>query len=129
MSELEKLEQKIVSLFEENDRSMDQRFKSIDDRFKSIDDRFKSIDDRLEDIEIDIKAIGVEMETESKRIQDAMHNEIQKLGERVHNLEVLAHEKWDVPELKDRMYVLEHVVSTHSDQIQVLNEKVGIVAG
>lgn len=129
MSELERLEQKIVSLFEENNRSMDKRFKSIDDRFDAIDNRFDAIDNRLEDIEIDIKAIRVEMETESKRIQDAMHKDIQRLDERVHDLELLAKEKWNVPELKDRTDVLEHVVSKHSGQIQVLNETVGIVAG
>ena len=122
MSELERLEQKIVSLFEENNRSMDKRFKSIDDRFDAIDNR-------LEDIEVDIKAIRVEMETESKRIQNAMHKDIQKLDARVHDLELLAKEKRNVPELKDRTDVLEHVVSKHSGQIQVSNETVGIVAG
>ncbi len=113
MSELEKLEQKIVSLFEENNRNMDRRFESIDRRFESIDQRF-------EDIEIDIKMIRIEMQKESNRIQEKIQNEVQKLDDRMRRLEVSDREKWNVPELRDRVDMLERFVQKHPDRIETL---------
>ena len=38
-------------------------------------------------------------------------------------MEILSREKWNVPELSDRMDVIEQVVSDHSEQIAVIKEK------
>ncbi len=171
MSELEKLEQRIVSLFEENNHNMNHRFDAMDQRFDAIDGRldamdgrldaidgrldamdgrlgamdgrldamdgrldamdgrldtmdrrFDSMDQRFEGIEIDIKMIRIEMQEESNRIKDIIHNEVQRLDERIHNLEVSDREKWNVPELRDRMDMLEVIVAGHTDQIKALRK-------
>ncbi len=117
MSELEKLEQKIVSLFEENSRAMDQKFKGMDDRFDRIEER-------LGDVEIDIKMICIEMQSESNRIQETIHKEVQRLDDKIHDLEISDREKWNIPELKDRLDVVEHFASEHSRQIKELTVRI-----
>ena len=62
------------------------------------------------------------MQEESNRIQDKIHNEVQRLDERLHRLEVSDREKWNVPELRDRMDVLEVFVARHTDQIKALHK-------
>ena len=106
MSELKALEEKMVSLFE------------------GVNKRFDDVDKRFDDVDTELKMIRIEMQSESARLQGSIAN----LDNRVCNMEILAREKWDVPELKDRMDMTEQVVSKHSDQIRVLNEKVGIAA-
>ena len=157
MSELEKLEQRIVFLFEENSRNMDRRFDAMDQRLGAMDQRFDGIDRRLDAVdqrldgidrrldamdqrfdgidrrldamdqrlkgaEIDIKMIRIEMQEESNRIQKKIHNEVQRLDDRIHNLEISDREKWNVPELRDRIDVLEVVVAGHTDQIKALRK-------
>ena len=121
MSELKALEEKMVSLFGE----VNKRFDGIDRRFDEVDKRFEGIDKRFDDVDTELKMIRFEMQSESSRLQESIAN----LDNRVSNLEILATEKWNVPELKDRMDTVEHVVSKHSEQIRALNEKVGIAAG
>ena len=93
---------------------------AMDGRFDAVDLRLDSMDKRFDDVETDIKMIRIEMQEESNRIQDKIHNEIQRLDERLHNLEVSDRGKWNVPELRDRVDVSGGIVAGHTDQIKAL---------
>ena len=109
-------------------KSIDQRFKEIDQKFDAIDQKFDRIDQRFDDLEnkmeLEFKAVRIEMQCESNRIC----NRIDGLDSRVHNLEIMAEEKWDVPDLKDHIKMVDRVIQKHSDQISVINERLGIMA-
>ena len=101
---------------------IDRRLDAMDQRFDGIDRRLDAMDQRLKGAEIDIKMIRIEMQEESNRIQKKIHNEVQRLDDRIHNLEISDREKWNVPELRDRIDVLEVVVAGHTDQIKALRK-------
>ena len=109
-------------------KEIDQKFDAIDQKFDAIDQKFDRIDQRFDDLEnkmeLEFKAVRIEMQCESNRIC----NRIDGLDSRVHNLEIMAEEKWDVPDLKDHIKMVDRVIQKHSDQISVINERLGIMA-
>ena len=71
---------------------------------------------------MELKAIRIEADTESKRIQGM----IQKLDNRVGKLETIAKENWNIPEIGYHLGAVDTAIKKHTDQIRALNEKVGI---
>ena len=115
MSELERFENKMISLFKEDREYTDQRFEEL----KGY------MDHNFEEVRADIQLTHLAIQIETGKIQD----KIQTLDSRVHDLEMMAQERWNVADIRDHMEVVDQVLIKHNEQIQAINEKIGIAAG
>ncbi len=119
MKMTEDFEERFVKRIEQ---ALDPKFEEIGRQFDKVSERFEKVDERLDNIEIEAITLRTEVECESKRICGM----IQKLDDRVCRLEGLAKANWNVPELGYRLDAVETVTKKHTDQIRVLNERVGV---
>ncbi len=122
-------ENKVISLFEQLNKAiedlsirmdrMEQRLDSIDQRFDELE---KKIDDLRADMNDEFKAVRTKMEHESGAIRDL----IRRIDNRLQNVESICSQRWNIPDISDRLSVVENVVRRHSGQISLINNKLGM---
>ncbi len=103
----------------EFEREVLERFDAMDKRFDSMEKKF---DEFRDDVKTEFFMVRTEMEANFKRVDE----HIDKLDERVHNVEVICRDRFDVTDIRARLDMTEKVVGEHSEQIRELNRKVGI---
>ena len=95
-------------------------------RFDAMDKRFDALDKRLDEFQDDVKTEFTMVRTEMEYVSKQVNDRIDKLDERVHNVEIICRDRFDVTDIRDKLDMTMKVVGEHSEQIRKLNRKVGI---
>ncbi len=134
MSEITQLSEKIDKIDAKLDRFIDaveKRFDGVDKRLDGVDKRLDGVDKRLDDhdahfvnIEKRLDDMQDYMKTEFQMVRVEIASEIRRTQEpilkRLDNLEHIARQNWNVPELSDRLTAVEHEVAKHTLQLKAL---------
>ena len=96
---------------------LEKRFDGLEKRFDGLENRFDEMKEYMED---EFRMVRVEIQHES----DENRKLIEKLDERVGNLESIANERWNVNDYIARLQAVETVTTIHSGQIKKNTEQI-----
>lgn len=119
------------------------KFKEIDERFEQIDKRFEQIDKRFEEQEqkFELRFIELDKKIESKtdmlmqyiyenyQLTMQIRDKVNEMDERLQNVETIVKQRWQIPELSDKVDVLYYEVEKHTERLNDHDLKLAALAG
>lgn len=119
------------------------KFKEIDERFEQIDKRFEQIDKRFEEQEqkFELRFIELDKKIESKtnmlmqyiyenyQLTMQIRDKVNEMDERLQNVETIVKQRWQIPELSDKVDVLYYEVEKHTERLNDHDRKLAALAG
>lgn len=132
-------ETKVLSVLEQ----IYLKFDEIDKRFKQIDKRFEQIDKRFEEQEqkFELRFIELDKKIESKtdmlmqyiyenyQLTMQIRDKVNEMDERLQNVETIVKQRWQIPELSDKVDVLYYEVEKHTERLNDHDRKLAALAG
>ncbi|MCR5221484.1 MAG: hypothetical protein K6D90_01280 [Lachnospiraceae bacterium] len=125
-------ETKVLSVLEQ----IYLKFDEIDKRFEQIDKRFEEQEQKFElkFIELDKK---IESRTdmlmqyiyENHQLSMQILNKVNEMDERLQNVETIVKQRWQIPELSDKVDVLYYEVEKHTERLNDHDRKLAALAG
>lgn len=94
---------------------MDDKFGEIDARFEKLENRFDSLENRFDNLENEVKGVKLLIENDVMKRLDIIEENYVAASKRY--IEETAKNE----ELRDRVDVLERVVTSHSEQLKMIS--------
>ncbi|MCR5591407.1 MAG: hypothetical protein K6F73_07705 [Lachnospiraceae bacterium] len=120
MSEISEFRDEMMTMF----GLMGLRFDAMDQRFDAMDKRMNSMDQKMDKFSNDLEWLYKDIHENMFILHSETCERMDRIEERLSNVESACRLRWITPELSDRLSAVEMVVSEHSEQIKELKSVV-----